>query len=304
MILRPLLLPLLACAACDGGDSATPPTPSVAITADNALAVAGAAWHAAFDPVQVARIAALFLEIEPPAPPDPPELPGGSAAAIVVQEIEGPEGGVAIFTWDDRDADLTYSSGDRFAIGFAEYGAGGLVLTGSAAFGDVAIDGDLLDGQSWKLDATFVLTGLRLVDGEWTTTLTGEFDCTREKRATVYTLALLPLDRPQLGPRTLTPTTTIARNDYVLDFTMGLFADGALEDPTLGGTVLLTTEAPLTGLQVLRGPSAGLLTVQGTNGSTVSLQAIDFFNLELLVDEDGDGEIDVTIPAEWAALPG
>jgi hypothetical protein len=299
---RPVTITLLLLAACDS-DRPPPPvfTPSVAITAANALAVAGAAWHAAFDPVQVARIAAQLLEVDPPEPAQPP---GTGAAAVVVQEIEGPEGGVAIRTWDDLDADQRFSSGDVFALSFADYAADGLVLTGAATFADVVIDGDLLDGLSWTLDATLGLTGLRLVDGETTTTLTGSFACARDKRATVFTLYLTPLERPQLGPRTLTPTTTIARNDYVLDFTMGLFADGALEDQALGGTLLLETTAPLTGLQVLRGPNAGLLTVRGANGSSVALQPVDFFNVELLVDEDGDELVDVTIPAEWAALPG
>jgi hypothetical protein len=29
---------------------------------------------------------------------------------------------------------------------------------------------------------------------------------------------------------------------------------------------------------------------------------LDFFTLEIQVDENGDGEVDVTLPGEWAAL--
>lgn len=300
MIPQPIpWLGVLLLAACSGRDQR--PTaavqPSVRITAANAVDVASAAYRTAFDPVAVARITTSFLEVPPPEPPAAP-----ASATLVIQELEGPEGGRALFTWNDRDGDGDYSTGDAFTVVFADYGASGRVLTGAAAFADVAIQGDILDGLNWILSARLDLIGLQLTAGATTSTIDGTFRCSREQRATVRLLGLdAEADMP-VGVRTLRANSSCARNDYVLDFTMGLFAEGSFDDPLLGGTLTFTTTTPMTGIQVLPDPATGEFTVAGADGSALTLVPLDYFTLEIQVDENGDGEPDATIPAEWAEL--
>lgn len=58
----------------------------------------------------------------------------------------------------------------------------------------------------------------------------------------------------------------------------------------------------MTGLQFLFDPGFGELRVLGAGGTSVTIVPVDLFNVELLVDENGDGEVDTTIATEWAAL--
>jgi hypothetical protein len=268
----------------------------VRIDAGNALAVASSAYRTAFDPVRAARIATAFFAVPPPEPP----ATGGSE--VVERDLPGPEGGSATYTWHDRNRDERYSSGDQFTIAFTDYGVDGRVLDGTAQFDDVAIEGDVTHGLAWILSADLQMLGLHCTSGATDTLLDGHFRCRREKRATVEMLSLEPESDVPVGTRTLHPGSDVARNDYVIDFSMGLFADGTFTDPLLGGTLAFRTDTPMTGIQFMADPSTGEFTVHGADGTTLTVVPIDFFTLEIQVDENGDGEVDVTIPAAWADL--
>lgn len=294
----------VAVAACSGGGSAAPavqPGASVVITADNAREVASSAWRAAFDLVAIARLCGAFLQIAPPSPPASATTPG-SAPAIITQTISGPDGGNAIFTWDDRDRDATYTSGDQFTIGFADYAASGLLLTGACVFDDVQIQGDVLTGLGWLLQARMDLMGLVVTRGDSVTPWNGSFPFRREKRTTVDLLSVAVERGVAIGQRVLAAGSAMARNDYVLDFRMGLSATGRVDDASLGGVLEFASKGVLTGLSALPDPSTGAFEVKGAAGSTLTLVPVDFFNAELHVDADGDGEPDSVIPVEWAEL--
>lgn len=294
----PLAFVVLATfAACSSGSEAPTPTltADVRLDADNAMSAAAAVYRTSLLPLRVARVLGGFFAVEPAE---------GAGAGLVAREVQGPEGGTAIFTWDDRDGDLAYSTGDVFAIACDHYVEAGLELTGDASFENVRIVGDVLTDLNWTLDATLRLAGLEVVAGSVGEPLTGAFVFAREKRQTVHLLSLDPLGDGELtaGARTLLPGYSLDRNDYVLDFRMGLFVAGAVDDATLGGRLTFVTEQPLMGLQALPDPSSGELVVRGGGGTSVTLVPIDFFNLELHVDEDGDGEVDQVVAAEWASL--
>lgn len=284
-------------AACSNGGSSPAPTltADVRLDADNATSAAAAVYRTSLLPLRVARVLGGFFAVEPEE---------GAGNGLVAREIQGPEGGTAIFTWDDRDGDGTYSTGDAFAVACDHYVEFGLDLTGSATFEDCRIVGEVVAGLNWTIDATLRLAGIEVVTGNITEQLEGSFVFAREKRQTVNLLSLDPAGGGELvaGARTLLPGYSLVRNDYVTDFRMGLFVDGAIDDPTLGGRLTFTTEQPLLGLGALPDPSSGELVVHGGGGTSVTLVPLDFFTLELQVDEDGDGEVDVVVPAEWASL--
>ena len=271
--------------------------PSSPKSSSNAAEVAGAVYHAAFDLVRVARVVGGFLQIAPlPTATASP----GAGPQLRAQTVDGPEGGTAILTWDDRDGDGGYTSGDVLGLACDQYAEHGVVLTGAVTLDQLVIDGNVPDGLGWILTARMRLVGLQATIGASTNTLDGTFRLGRERRQTVFLLSVVADQPVALGTRELAAGNATARNDYLLDFSMGLFADGAVDDPVLGGTLTYATKAPLTGLQALPDPSAGLLEVRGAGGTKLAMVPLDFFTLELQVDEDGDGEIDATIPAEWA----
>lgn len=297
MRLRPVQLSsiFLVLAACDGAHRTTTATvtPGVSITVDNGLAVAGAAWRAAIEPLRVARIGGSFLTALPPSPLPP--------AAVVSWTQPGPEGGEALLTWDDRDGDRRYSDGDTFAVALSDYGDGGFVLTGAMTFDQYTVDGDVLDGLAWVLDCRARLVSLRVATAASSTTVNGVLRIGREQRATVGLLTI-ELEQPLVyGARTLAPGTVLARNDYVLDFAMALSAAGTVEDAVLGGALQFQDTAPLTGFQFLPDPSAGAFEVTGGSG-LVEIAPTDFFNCEVRIDADEDGVFDAVLPVAWADL--
>lgn len=293
-------LVLLATACSNGSSPAVAQLlPDAAITRTNALAAASAVYRSGHELVRVARIAGTFFQVAPPAPTG-----GSGSPAILAQQVTGPEGGSAILSWDDRDGDRRYSTGDSFAIACTDYTDQGLGLTGSIQFDQVDIEGDVTAGLTWILTARLHLIGLVATNPNTQASVTLDLDVpfAREQRATVRLLSLLPDRELKVGPRTLQLGTVLGRNDYQIDFRMGLLAEGAVMDPTLGGTLTFHTKALLTGVQVLPDPAEGLLEIHGGNRSKLVVAPIDFFNCELRVDENGDGVTDITIPAEWSTL--
>ena len=294
---RSLLLCLLTLAACnDGGHRPSAQLDTgLAITTDIALDVASAAYRTAFDPVRVTRVLTRIFDL-------PPSASGPPASGQHTLEIEGPEGGNAVVTWQDRDGDSRYSTGDSFSIACADYGADGLLLTGAATFSEVWISGTVPTGLTWIVTAQLDLLGVTMRSGTNTTTLSGSYACHREQRATVRLLELEATGPAAVGMRTLAAGSGAARNDYALDFSQGLAALGTLTDAELGGTLDFRTETLLTGIQVMPDPVAGRLVVEGAANSCLWLVPLDFFTLELHVDADGDGEAETVIPTEWSEL--
>lgn len=289
--------------ACGGGGGSTPPpAPTVAITADNAIAVAAAVYNANFDLVQVARVAGSFFDLEPPA--DPPPGP------TIAQTIPGPEGGEAQFLWQDFDGNRFVSSGDVLTLNLTAYADAGITLDGSVVFDDIALQGAIVrrvgegtqTGISWILDARMQLLDVTLTKAGVETTLDGELPFYRERRPTVDLLAVEIAAEFQVGASRLQVGNSIGRNVSQIVPLSWLEAEGALDAPDLGGRLLFTTPEVLTGFPVLPDPTGGRLVIRGAGRSTVTIAPIDISNLELLVDADGDGEDETTLSIEWSQL--
>ena len=294
---------LVPIAACGSGAHAPPPAttaqPSIAITEQNAIDV-GRAAYGVFDVVTIARIAMRIVEQGPPAPA---ALPAATIApGVVVQTFAGPQGGEAVLTWRDVGGGGLYSTGDAFDVQFTDYADGPLTLTGAVAFESVGIVGDVVDGFAWTFDARIVFAGLHVVSDRVDTMLDASMQFEREERATVSLLTLLADGDVAYAERILQAGSMLARNDYLLDFSMAMFADATIVDAALGGSLAFETKTPLTGVQMMPDPWAGSLTVHGAADSVMDVSAVDLFNAELKVDLEGDEVIDAIVPVEWATL--
>ena len=298
--MRTALLPVsMLLAACSGGDrAAASPLPTTTITSANAVAVASAAVRASLGLADVAGIAVGVITALPPQLTDGASLPGGVSVTI-----PGAEGGDAVRTFDDRDDDQKVSTGDLITIDFMAFGEDGLVLDGVVSLHELVVQGDLVNGLSWIVRTRLDFVDLAVTSSAGTETLNGSLRCTREKRATVMTLELEATAGFDVAGRALAPRTTLAYDDYVqAPFPFAQFAAGAVESDAIGGLVEFETKVPFTGIQVLPDPSVGELEVRGASGSRLTIRAVDSVDVELLLDADGDGTAEQTIPLAWSQL--
>ncbi len=93
----------------------------------------------------------------------------------------------------------------------------------------------------------------------------------------------------------LSRTEDTGANTYAMTF------DGTYYGSIIGGSISFETPATVSG-GIDSNPDTGTFRVTGLNGSTVTINALDNVNVELLIDEDGDEVIDATITTTWAAL--
>lgn len=299
LLRRPLLIgPALVLAAACSSDRTAPPaalSADVRISSENAVQVGSAVYCTALAPLRVARLFGGFFEVEPPE--------DGAPTGLLVRELEGPEGGSIVFTWDDRDGDGEYTSGDAFVFDCRQYRESGLEVTGAAAFEDVRLVGNVSDDLNWVLGATLRCVGLEVAVGSGSSVFDGVLRFDWENRFTVRVLTLRPVDRFRCSARTLLPGTVLVRSEWTSGVPrMDLVLDGATDDPVLGGVVTFATGPNLSGIRFLPDPSSGRLEVRGAGGSALRLLPMDFFNVTLEIDQDGDGEVDASSDAEWAAF--
>lgn len=291
--------PVLLSALCACSSGSAPSTPALradaSITVENALAASRAAVDATVDVVRVAQIGARFLTEQPPEPPT------GTAAAELSLTFDGPNGGQAIHTWNDADGDGKPSTGDTFTETFVAW-SDGYELSGTVLFDEMVVTGDPFDGITWRIEARLHFVNLVVTQNAATTTWNGSVLCTREQRLTAKLLVLQFDSDFRLGALTLAAGARLERNEYPIDFTMGIFVQGFVTVPELGGGLEVATVAPLSGLAALQNPWAGTLEVRGGDRGVLQVVPVDFFNVEIHVDADGDGIEDALLPAEWAEL--
>lgn len=294
------LVLLAACHHGNGNPSANASLkPDVAITASNAVEVAGAVYRSAFDLVRVARIATTFVQVAPPATTGTPT----SAPTTYTQTLSGPEGGTATHVWHDADGNRTYSNGDTLAVNCDDYADQGMTLRGTIECDGLQVNGDPVTGLGWILGGRLHLVALTVTTAAGSVTLNTSLPFGRENRATVHLLSLALDGDVAIGARRLQFGSTLARNEYQINYDSGLQAEGAVFDAQLGGWLTFHTKTLLTGIQFLPDPSGGALEIRGASGSKLTLvPAGDYFNADLKVDSNGDGRVDATIAIDYASL--
>ena len=300
-ILRPCLLTgfALLAAACSS-DRAAPTSAlsaDVRISPDNAVQVGAAVYGTSVVPLRLARLLGAFLvDLDPPAE--------GAPTGLLVREVQGPEGGSVLFTWDDRDGNGEYGSGDVFVFDCRPYQEAGLQLTGNAALENVQLIGDVSEGLNWLLEADLRCAGLEVAVGSSSSVFDGVLRFRWDQRLTLMVLTLEVVEEFVCSGRTLMPGSELVRIEWPFaDSRMDYILRGATEDALLGGVVTFATGPRFTGLRFLPNPSSGLLEVAGAGGSGLRMVPLDdFFTLTLEVDQDGDGDVDAVADTEWSAF--
>jgi hypothetical protein len=204
----------------------------------------------------------------------------------------------------------TFSAGDLLTAAFTSCARAGEVLDGSL---DVAIATyDELPGDAYLLTATVTETGLARNAGGNTYTGDGVIDVSHDYRytsqgftylnatATSFTVGQGGVDRLLSGASVYgeimasAPPVTIVRS-----------SSGSVSSPAIDGDYVYQSVTPDTFVfdaDPATGPVSGALQVTASDGSILTIVAIDDLNVRLEVDYDGNGFADTMIDTTWAAL--
>jgi hypothetical protein len=300
MRVAPLVLLVCFAAGCDSSDSPPPPpaplTPTVPIDAGNALDVAQAAVRAAFDIQRVAFIGATFLLTDPPEPPATP----ATSPLTLSTTIPGPEGGEAVFSWEDRDLGGFYNTGDVITLSLDAYGADGLVLDGGMVIDNIVSFGELPNPiGTWIANADLYLLSLSVQVGAATQVLNLTLPFRLERRVIVQLFDCVLPENITWGPIELQKGNRMSRYDSEEE--VSYIFDGDVFSTPLDGVLHFETDGVLGGFPFFPDPILGVMRVDGLAPSVMEVE-FGFFVLEIRVDEDGDDEFETSIMSSMMEL--
>ncbi len=287
------------------------------ITPANALDTTRVSWQAALTSGNFSTIgSSLGLSADTGggvSKPGADALNGGRIGSLLQKVPFGPDefqcltSGTVTISGDIADpTDPTrLSINDTFRVVYVACNDGvGEILDGTIDFtvGDFA--GDLLAG-TYMLSMDALAADLQVNAGGVTTVSNGD-----------TSVALDTMDTPFIDVGTSGSAMRVdssARSDILINFTSGqtvdgniapapytLTAAGSLDSTLLNGVVNYSTVQTFQGVGT-EFPTEGRLRVQGS-GSSLDLVAIDNINVDIEIDSNGDGTIDVTISTTWADI--
>jgi len=287
----PIALALFsALCACNNGSSTATlipeliVEPTLEITEDNAQQALQAGVRAALDVQRIGLVGARFIRVPRPEVED--EDPNVTTAPQVLPatmsvDITGPQGGTAVFTWEDRQRDGIYSTGDVFTITCDGYKAEKMTFTGSILLDNVRLQGD--PGEvGWKFDADCKLQGVNVSWGATDFDLTMTLPVYLEDRIVTEVFRTYLPENVFIGPWEVYAGSTfehaLGQSRYSLAF------DGIVYSADLDGILKFETEAYLEGLNLafLNGPSFGNFFVVGANGTRLENE-LDLTNFAMTI---------------------
>ncbi|NOY44477.1 MAG: hypothetical protein GXP50_03355 [Deltaproteobacteria bacterium] len=235
--------------------------------------------------------------------------PAGAQVTIPL-DTACPQGGSASLTVNDGAPEGELSAGDEFSILFdqcAEDDDGEpLTLNGTMAVTVDAVSGGF-DTPPFRFDVTISFQGFSYQTAAESGSVAGTFTFTLESAdgdAVTFTLASESLTATENGTtETLTDfsaalTVTESTGDYSFSL------DGTLESEKLGGAISVETAQPFQGTGDDNPISGTMVITDSSTGAKVTVQVVDDLNVDLLVDEDGDGATDFTVHTTWDELEG
>jgi len=170
--------------------------------------------------------------------------------------------------------------------------------------------GEPSDIGNWSADIAIIYTDLTVVDGELGMRITGDMDVAYDQTSmdnfsassSGDSLHMRYLESGSVVLNTLLKPYDFTFGQNGVTSTSGADFIYASSGSSLGDiSYTLETHVPFesTGANY---PHAGSFTVTATDGSTVTLTALDNTNVQLDLDLDGDSTVDETINTTWVAL--
>lgn len=279
--------------ACHWGDLLHPSAGGV-INGTNAVEVAGLAAFALDLPRQVgAQALDLVLGVASGHP-----VPLCSAGGYTVTITPGPlaAGHVATIAFGDC---VTGEVGDPVTLG------------GSVTFTFTEVTGDPLSA-TYSVATRFTAVDIGLVDDVGESRITGALRFARaatpagvnEQSTAEPGAALVMTEGEGAGSTETRLTDFTVRNAWSdgPDYTMASAGDAmAIAATGIPGTLAVAVTSAVSGTEPLP-PGAGELKVSATDATSVALHMEGGGAITLLLDANGDGTVDATIPTSWDAL--
>lgn len=324
------LIPIFFLTACSSGDSTfngqdnndqnEPPAAGLAIDANNAMAVASAAYGAAIDSGELAGLVGttgLTASKTGGSSKPLPQARTNSLLAQIVQQVPlgtdvydclVPGGSVSV-SIDVVDplvlAAGALSVGDNFLVDYDNCDDGaGEAIDGIIDLTVSAFEGDIFSGL-YDLSMTMIISTLQV------TTLTDVLTTNGNATARLNLLELLYAEATVSGSSITMDYNSMS--DTLIDFSSMQTVDvGALDQPytmvtqgtltttRLAGSVVYSTPVMFAGLGS-NYPYTGEFFVVGEN-SSIRLVADNDVDVHIDIDSDGDTVVDETIVTTWAEL--
>ena len=325
-------LSLAACGGGGGGVGGGGNNNTTQITQANSQQVAGAAADAVSALTESGEEIALNLSganvavgamVSAPASPGPvglllrelrrlhqagPGMPTVATGAVLEESYPcgsgNPKDGTVKVSFNDLDnnGDLSVNETVTFSLDQCKEPSG----TGNGTFSvrADALNGTPGVGTPWDGTLTVTFSNLTVVEAGRTSALSG---------ATQITLATpdeqsfdLTVTSPSFSTTENGDAYTVQdmRIESAVNAATGAYShrfSGRLTGTPVGGTVTVSTPAPLTGTAPGY-PSAGVIRVAGGDGSVVTLTALDTLSVRLDTDANGDGATDSSAQIAWQEL--
>lgn len=301
-----------------GGNVGIAASPPITVTASNATQVAGASIEASDGltgnsegllgvlPAAVGSrpstdvniIETVIRQVK-----DAPQYGTSRVAPAAVQnQNQSCDSGSISLTFNDADNDLSLSTGDSVSMTASNCVFSGVAMNGSISISNVMVTGDQLS-PPYSLQFSLQTSGFSVSAGGETVGMNGGgtiFESTDDDISFTSSFSGNGIEITA-GGETLTltdfriaETENLANGAYTVDIT------ATISSSTLGGSVRVTTDVPLSGVGNFE-PDAGQLTCAG-DSSSVTLTVIDSVSFQLEVDLDGDGIADSTINEAWTSI--
>jgi hypothetical protein len=327
--LLPALLVVATLGACGGGGGSSTPTPApnpaapLVITSANMQDVASNAYSStdllAFQQIALAAgvvtstntkfsiknfVAAQVQQI----------LQDGFAAqnvagAVVTTSKACVSGGTVTTSENDADGSLTPTAGDSVKLFFTNCltAPGAPTINGEMLTTFTKISGSGQPGTDVAVAFNVLSTNLSFTTptvGSLMTNGTMSLDVlTSPANSKITTAFAMPSFTLSLGAKSINFSNYL--NNKIVNTTTGAFTSsmqGVITDTELGGLVTLTTVSPFQGVIAANAnPSTGKLKLAGSN-STLFITALDSTYVNLELDNNNDGVIDVTKKLLWGDL--
>lgn len=298
------LLLVLAISCDSGSDAPVTPTvsfePTLAVTEDNALDFARVGMRAVFDLPNLAYIGASFLRQPVPQDPNAPSNPG--TPVTLSAERAGPDGGTAVYSWEDIRVDNLFSTDDIITINFEDYADGDLTLNGIMIIDDLRTQGTVTQGGgTWLADATLRLLNLEVQLGAGTFILNEELPFRVENRELIEIFDLFLFEDLFLGEFEMKQNSRWLR--YETDDELSYQVDGFAFSPELDGVVRFKTDSVVFVNTFSGNPTEGFVVVNGTPGTFIEVQSTSICSLpiplpctfDVRVEEDGEEGFETTL---------
>ena len=323
------LIPIFFLAACGSGDSTfngqnendpnDPPLTGLAIDANNAMAVASAAYGAAIDSGELAGLAGTTGLTASKTSGSSKPLPQTRTSSLLVQIVQQvPLGtdaydclelGSVSFSIDVVDplvlAAGALSVGDNFLVDYDNCNDGaGEVIDGTIDLTVSAFEGDIFSGL-YDLSMTMIITMLQVTTPTDVLTTNGNATARLNLLELLYAEATvsgssITMDYNSMSDTLIDFSSMQTVDADALDQPYTMVTQGTLTTTRLAGSVVYSTPVMFVGLG-FNYPYTGEFFVAGEN-SSIRLVADNDVDVHIDIDSDGDTVIDETIVTTWAEL--